>query len=425
MVLLAPSGSWHVTWRARYEDPDTGRTVKERLDPVALPTAEVRRDWAIRKARALAKRRTELELGGTRATGTALDAALDRYFEDHGHLRSGTLGIYKAAAKKLRAWAHTAGVRSGDDLTGPKLVAFRAALAKEKRAMPATGGKRGERRRTGEARSPTTVNSELRAVRTILGYLRSLGLLARLSGDELAAGLKRMAEPKEVIDFMRPPELRALLEAALQHDAAKYAETRAEHRGLMPPGSTPRYDAIAPLVLADMLTGMRRGEVVGLTWPQVELDALGEDDKPAGEITLKASGTKTNRGRVVTLDHCPALRDLLVAIRPENARGSVWGMTREQAKAAAKRLEGYDAPEWSWQALRRSAGTFLTNAPSIFGAASAYRSAKLLGHSVEVAEKHYVGLVRVSRDAKTLEAAMGIEEVAARVIEAAKARAGQ
>ena len=92
-------------------------------------------------------------------------------------------------------------------------------------------------------------------------------------------------------------------------------------------------------------------------------------------------------------------------------KGSVFGITRGEAKAAEKRLiREYGAPAGSgWQALRRSCGTYLTNAPGIFGAASAYRSAKQLGHSVQVAEKHYVDVARgIARDARTLEAAMQI-----------------
>jgi hypothetical protein len=68
--------------------------------------------------------------------------------------------------------------------------------------------------------------------------------------------------------------------------------------------------------------------------------------------------------------------------------------------------------------MRRTCGTYLTNAPGIF-AASAYRSAKQLGHSVQVAEKHYLGLARgISPTARTLEAAMQIESVLGRVIAA-------
>ena len=57
-------------------------------------------------------------------------------------------------------------------------------------------------------------------------------------------------------------------------------------------------------------------------------------------------------------------------------------------------------------------GTFLTNAPGIFGAASAYRSARQLGHSVAIAERHYLGLLRgIPREAHTLDEAMGIEDL--------------
>jgi hypothetical protein len=74
--------------------------------------------------------------------------------------------------------------------------------------------------------------------------------------------------------------------------------------------------------------------------------------------------------------------------------------------------------------LRRTTGTFLTNAPGIFGAASAYRSAEQLGHSVQVAERHYLGLVRgITPESRTLEAAMQIEEEVDKLL--SKARVGR
>ena len=46
--------------------------------------------------------------------------------------------------------------------------------------------------------------------------------------------------------------------------------------------------------------------------------------------------------------------------------------------------------------------------------------ARLLGHSMTVAEKHYLGVVRgIPREARTLEAAMQIEDVTRQVVEAA------
>lgn len=144
VVLIPPDpANRHPHWRARFKDPDTGRSPKTTLDPVARIQPPTRRDWAIRKSRALAKRRVELEGGAHRTTGTSLDKALDKYFEDNPQLRNGTKGIYRRAADKLSAWGAKSGVRSADDLTGPKLVAFRAHLVREPPTFPGQGRKAG------------------------------------------------------------------------------------------------------------------------------------------------------------------------------------------------------------------------------------------------------------------------------------------
>ncbi len=421
VVLLPPDPAQRRPhWRARFDDPDTERETKITL--ADLPTAEARRDWAIRKSRALGKRRMDLDAGAHRVTGTKLADALDRYFEDHPELRPGTRGIYKRAADKLAAWGAKTGVHSADDLTGPKVVAFRASLVREPLRAPEQGGKRGSRKAAEQSRAPSTVNSELRAIGTVLGYLRKLGLLPRLTADDLADGLAKLAGNVERVDYRKPVELRKLFEAALSHDAATFEATREEHAGKRPPGTTPRYRQFAPFVAAALLTGMRAGELIDLDWKQVDLEALDHDGKPVGEIYVSAA-SKTHRARTVGLEVSPALRALLAAMKLRSGgKGSVFGLTRGEAKATERRLRSeYGAPDrCNWQALRRTCGTFLTHAPGIFGAASAYRSAKQLGHSVAVAEKHYVDVARgIQRDARTLEAAMQIEAELQRVIEAA------
>ncbi|HET7542660.1 MAG TPA: hypothetical protein VFK05_22470, partial [Polyangiaceae bacterium] len=158
MLLRPDPAGRHPNWRARYADPDSGRMVKTTLDPTGLPTAEARRDWAIRKARSIAKRKMDLESGAHRATGTSLEDALKRYWEDHPKLRERTLEIYHRAAAKLQAWAKRAGIHSADDVRGPQLVAFRAELAREPRRVHALGGKRGQQRKTKDPRSASTIN---------------------------------------------------------------------------------------------------------------------------------------------------------------------------------------------------------------------------------------------------------------------------
>jgi integrase len=424
VVLIPPDPAGrHPHWRARFDDPDTGRSVK--ITIAELTTAEARRDWAIRKSKTLGKRRMDLEAGAPRATGTTLADAIDRYFEDHPHLRAKTLETYRAATTKLLAWASRVGLRSADDVTAARLVAFKAVIVKEPKRKHARGRKRGSQETTAEPRSPYTINRELQSVQNVLGYLRRLGLLPRITTDDLRDGLKHLPTGSARIDYRKPAELQRLLQAALRHDAEMFDATREELAGERPVGTTPRYLPIAPFVAAAVLTGMRFGELLTLDWKQIDLEALDHDGAVVGEIHLTAA-TKTHRARTVGLEVSPALRKLLAAMKlASGGKGNVFGLTRGEAVAAEKRLRAeYGAPEGcGWQALRRTCGTYLTNAPGIFGASSAYRSAKQLGHSVQVAEKHYLDLARgISKDARTLEAAMQIEAELQEVLEAASKR---
>lgn len=425
VVLIPPDPAHrHHTWRARVLDPDTGREDKVRLDPMALGSTEARRHWAIKKSRSIAKRQMELESGAPRETGTELSKAIDRFFEDHEHLRASTLRGYRAATKKLLRWAERNGIRSCDDITAPRLAAFRAQVVKEKKFAQAQGGKRGARKPTSEPRSAYTVNGELRNIRAVLGYLRKLGLLPHANLEDMKYGLERLRAATNRIDYRKPHELQQLLEVALEHDEQRFDATREEHAGLRPIGTTYRYSPIAPFIACALLTGMRLGEVIALDWRNVDLEALDHDGRVVGEIHL-TSATKTHKARTIGLEVSPALRRLLAALKLKcGGKGNVFGLRREEAVASEKRLRQMGAPAGcNYQALRRTCGTFLTNAPGIFGAASAYRSARQLGHSVQVAEKHYLDVARgIRRDARTLEAAMQIEEQMKKVIDAAAIR---
>jgi integrase len=401
VVLKTPTPP-RTAWRARYTDPDSQKEAYESLDPLgAGRNAQTRRRWAIEKARAIAKRKDDLSSGAPRATGTAFGAALGRFYEDHPQLRARTLDIYQRATNKLVAWGAQNGLQSADDLTGPKLVAFRATLTKATRRVEQKGERRGAKRVTETLRKPNSVNIELRAIGTVLGYLRRLGLTPHLSMENIVDGLRKLPAAKEASDFLRTAEIKQLLQAARTHDAETYKSTRFEHAGHAPAGSTPKYDPIAPLITVALLTGMRFGELAALDWSEVDLEE--------GEIRL-TSRTKTKTARTIDMAVSPALKTLLTSLHEVDAKGPVWSLTVEQIRSASKRLARYGGPEgWSFQALRRTCGTYLTNAPGIFGGSSAYRSARILGHSVQVAERHYLGVVKIDKEATTLEAAMGID----------------
>ena len=105
-----------------------------------------------------------------------------------------------------------------------------------------------DHRRLKERRSPHTVNRELRAVRTVLGYLLDADLFANLTQDDLRRALKRLPAPVERLDYLKPKQLQKLLQAAQRHDAEAFAATREEHAGHRLAGTTARYEPIGPFL---------------------------------------------------------------------------------------------------------------------------------------------------------------------------------
>jgi len=429
VTLIRPNEKARTGWRARYVDPDLKKTVWETVDP-ALDTLELREDWAARKSKGLAMRRLELMGGAPRATGTGLAVAVKRYFDDHPQLSNETLTLYRSATNKFLAWATKTGLESVDDLDKGKLVAFSVVLLKEPKRVCKPGGRRGERETAKTMRSAHTVNRELRSVGAALRYLRRLGLLPKLSSDDIKDGFQKLKAPLKRIEYLKPHELQQLLSAALKHDAETFEETRAEHAGERPKGMTQKYEPIAPPIVAALITGLRVSHLLALDWSDIDFDAPDDNGKPVGEITPQA-GSATKRTGIISLEVSPGLRRLLAAMKLRSGgRGKVFALTESEGKAALNRLttkkgdDGkaltYGAPAGStWQEFRRTCGCYLTNAPGIFGSASAYRSAQQLGHSVQIAERYYVNVVRgIPKSARTVEAAMQITKQLERVIEA-------
>jgi integrase len=159
-----------------------------------------------------------------------------------------------------------------------------------------------------------------------------------------------------------------------------------------------------------LLTGMRFAEGAELRFSAIDFDS--------DQILLEAERTKTLTSRRVDLRITPKLINLLSRMKLQAAGlpfvfGDEKPVSRSTWDAARKRLaKDFGAPRFTWHDLRRTCGTFLVCAPGVYGAASGYLTAKRLGHSMEVSERHYLGLVRdIPSDAKTLEAALDIEDV--------------
>src|SRR5690606_5828847 len=136
----------------------------------------------------------------------------------------------------------------------------------------------------------------------------------KLSSDDLCDGLQKLKAPPKRIHYLKPHEIQRLLEAALRHDADTFKATRAEHAGKGEPGSTARYQPIAPVIATAPVTGLRFGHLLDLQWSDIDLEALDEHGNTVGEI-VPQGGSATKRTGVIGLEVSPALRRMLAAMR--------------------------------------------------------------------------------------------------------------
>ncbi len=386
-------------WRVRFTDPDSGRTSFQQLDRT-LTTIADREDYAVKLSERLGKRRLELEGGAVRATGTPLPAAEARFYASLVKKRERTRETYREGTDRFLGWAEEHRVRTCDDLTRGRVIAFREWLLAEDVA-------------------PATFNKKLRAVKRMLAYWIDADLCPKLDYADLKR-IKQEQTATELREFLPPAKLRKLLEACERHDAATYALTREEKAQGKKKGSTPRYAPISGFTLFVVLSGCRVGEAVGLDWKNVDLDALDHSGKAAGQFQIRAATSKTKKPRTVHLGVSPALRRLMVAQKLRTGgRGKVWALTQDDSGNAMDRLrDDFRAPaSFTWQALRRTCSTYLVNSPGIFGAASAYMAAKQLGHLVDTMERNYSGLVHgIDPSLHTLEEVLKIEDLADRIV---------
>jgi integrase len=390
-----------VTFLARWQDPITGKWKQESLTRLGFTDEAGARKWCADKAADVHRLAQAKAAGKAVVTETPVAAAIAKFVEakQGEDMKPGTLTVYSEATTPFTEWAAQEGLRHVEQLTGPKLFDFRNWLVKQ----PARAQVKGHGLGKGKAatapsarkRSPETINKKLRAMRTVAGFWRRLGLCPELSTDLIRDSLKFVKVKHKKPPFLRVNQIRALLEAVARHDAD------------LTDGRGHAHPPIGDFLLAALLSGMRFSELANLKWSAVDLDAQ--------EISLSEHDTKTGHARTVTLHESPALFALLSRRKLSAGRARfVFGpMRRDVAEAARRRLvKEYDAPPFQWHLLRKTCGTFLSCSPGIYGGAGFWLAAKRAGHSATIAEKHYCGLEKkIDPTATTLEAAMQIADL--------------
>lgn len=298
----------------------------------------------------------------------SLRFALDEYTATRQrHLRASTLSYYQREIDRLLGWAADRELVAATDLGRAQLAAYGRWLA---RTSP----------------SSRTLNDRLRRLRAILSWLRRNELLPSLTGDDVRDGLRgEPGEPRALPTYLRREALRELV-------------LRMLHAG----------GEVLDSVVLYLLSGVRLSEGLLLTQDRVHLEA----ESP--EIAIPYDN-RTKPGRAIHLEVSPALQDLLASRRDRRAYvlSGRKPLSRDQGRRLMVAVHRAGAPAGlTWRLLRHTCATYLTCAPGIYGAASAYMSARQLGHSVAVAQRHYLGLVRgIPREATTLEEAMGIHDL--------------
>jgi integrase len=405
---------------ARWTDPRSGRARELSLSSLGLSTEEARRDWAIRKSRSLDSERAALKAGDAPTVpDVGLRAAVDDYLARSAeHLRPLTVRGYKHSLERFATWAAKAGISVINELRPEHLSGFKASLLRARKQRVIRSGRRGEHGPSDKQYSAVSLNTYFRALKVFLNAERRLGRTPRVDRDAISDRLRSERTERPRPRFLRPPQVRKLLEAALRHDRATFRLTRAEKDGNLPVGSTPRFPPVAPFVLTCLLGGFRLSEALVLRWQNF--------DAEAGEIILPASAVKTKQERSVDLRVSPSLTLLFTALRLRSTGPYILGgkepLSADFAKAARERLvQTFEAPAFGWQDLRRTCSTVLCNAQGIYQAAAPFLAAKRCGHSVVISEKHYAGLLRdLPREARTIEAALGIEDLAAEIVREAQ-----
>lgn len=368
--LLELADGRHV---ARFIDPISRRQVQVSLDRLGLTNARSRRLWAIAKTKVLQALRAQVSLDGTAGRVTVKNSQTD-YLDgfDNRNSRSAK----QPALASITAFLADRSILEVQDITAPLLAAWGDHV-----------------RRPGNPHLPSTRNWHLLAVGAWLRWCRRRGLTPRLTDDAIKDSLRRQKAPRDAIEVLRPAQVRDLLKSLLAHDATER-------------------DQIGAFALMVLLTGCRFSEAMGLSWAEVDLEAQ--------VLRLSSGRTKTKTAREVTLAECPAALALLGTLRLRGGHGRVFpGITRGAAEAARTRLvRDYGAPTWTWHMLRRTCGSLLV-CGGILGSAGPFLTAKRLGHSVAVSEKHYLGaILGLPKDATTIEQAAGIEAEAKAIIRA-------
>jgi len=235
-----------------------------------------------------------------------------------------------------------------------------------------------------KAVKPTTIRRDLAVLKTALSKAVKWGLI----DSNPSAHVQVKIPTENHVRYLSESERKRLLEALAERDREK---ARARHSGNVHslargrprrPEITGYADYLTPLVLLTMHTGMRRGEALTLTWPQVNLGST-------PRVTVMAGYSKSNKTRHIPLN-TQAVAVMKKWMNQGKGKGLVFpspitGERMEKLKSSwSKLLQDADVHDFRFHDLRHDFASRL-----VMKEVDLYRVKELLGHgSIEITQRY-------------------------------------
>lgn len=207
-----------------------------------------------------------------------------------------TLGEF--IAEHYAPWAK-ANQKAGQATVDALLACFGDFYDRELRSLSAFDVERFKAKRLKAKRKPATVNRDLDRIRSVFSRAVEWGFLT----DHPLKTVKRAkGADNSRVRYLTAEEERRLRAALAAREAARRASRERYNAWHVARGSEGLAqwpadgftDHLAPLVLVAMNTGLRRGELFGLAWADVNL--------PAKLVTVTAGNAKSRKARHVPLN---------------------------------------------------------------------------------------------------------------------------
>lgn len=224
--------------------------------------------------------------------------------------------------------------------------------------------------------APATINRDLDRIRAALNVAIELDLLK----SNPVAGVSRLDVDNKRVRYLSEDEEERLRKALADRERERRkhrstANTRLKQRHAEPRrlwSATEFTDHLTPLVLMAINTGLRRGELLALTWDNIDLDRR--------QVTITAASAKSGKVRYVPLN-AEALDVLTRWKRQGSGTGPVFPGAKGERLTSTKRswlnlLESADLSNFHYHDLRHHFASRL-----VMAGVDLYVVKELLGHA--------------------------------------------